>query len=144
MPRYDPLSKRERSERMSRVRDRNTKPELIVRKMLWAMGYRYRLQGKKLPGRPDIVFIGRRRVIFVHGCFWHQHGCTHYRMPKTRKAFWNAKLAANVKRDGKNQRELKKAGWRVLVLWECQLKKGNLTRVERRIRRFMSDEGERA
>ena len=99
MPLFDPLSPEERSERMSRVRSSDTKPELAVRRVVFRMGYRYRLHVSDLPGKPDIVFRSRKCVIFVHGCFWHQHGCRHYRMPRTKKEFWEPKLAKNKVRD---------------------------------------------
>lgn len=106
---------------MSRVRNKDTKPEKSVRQLLTALGFRYRLQGRSLPGRPDIVFPRRKKVVFVHGCFWHRHeDCG--RMPKSRLEFWKAKLEANRSRDLKNQRELKEMGWDFLVIWECELK----------------------
>lgn len=120
--RYDPLSQAERSERMSRIRCENTKLELAVRKLIYGMGYRYRLQGRELPGRPDLLFRPRKKVIFVHGCFWHLHGCKQYLMPKSRLDFWKPKLAKNVQRDSENQAKLTEQGWGVLVIWECQLK----------------------
>jgi DNA mismatch endonuclease (patch repair protein) len=99
----------------------NTSPELAVRRMLWRMGFRYRIHGRGLPGRPDIVFANRRKAVFVHGCFWHHHeGCG--RMPKSRLDFWATKLMANRERDLRKQRELIKMGWGVLVVWECELK----------------------
>lgn len=137
MPRYDPLSKEERGERMSRVRASDTKPERIVRRILWRLGYRYRLQPRGIPGKPDIVFKGRRKAIFVHGCFWHQHGCSQYRMPKTRLKFWRPKLESNVRRDKENLARLRKEGWKLLVLWECELKVANLGVVTRKLKRFM-------
>lgn len=122
MVRIDPLSPEQRSERMSRVRSKNTKPELLVRRIVWSLGYRYRLQGK-LPGRPDLVFAGRKKAIFIHGCFWHQHkNCRQYRMPHSRLDFWLPKLKGNVKRDEQNQQALHKIGWSYLIVWECELK----------------------
>jgi len=99
MVRFDPLTAAERSERMSRIRNADTKPEMIVRRLVHGMGYRYRLHVKNLPGNPDLVFPSRHKVIFVHGCFWHQHGCRQYRMPRTKRDFWLAKLASNKSRD---------------------------------------------
>jgi len=122
MPRYDPLTREERSERMSRVRSANTKPELAVRRLLYSMGYRYRLHPRSLPGNPDLVFFARQKAIFIHGCFWHQHGCRQYRMPRTRRDFWVSKLKRNKLRDGEVQRQLQERGWGSLVIWECQLK----------------------
>ena len=137
MPRYDPLTPAERSERMSRVRNADTKPEMIVRRLVHGMGYRYRLHSKSLSGNPDLVFSGRRKVIFVHGCFWHQHGCRQYRMPKTRRGFWEPKLAANRERDARVRKELRKLGWSILVVWECQLRRADV--LDRRIRRFLGE-----
>ncbi len=107
---------------MSRVRGRDTGPEMVVRRLLHGMGYRYRLQGRDLPGRPDLVFPSRRKVVFVHGCFWHLHPrCRNVRLPKSRQEFWIPKLRSNRKRDLANQRKLTNAGWRFLVVWECEL-----------------------
>ncbi len=101
---------------------RDTAPELLVRRMLHRMGYRFRLHRRDLPGRPDLVFPGRRVVVQVHGCFWHQHpGCRHARVPKSRQEYWVPKLAQNAERDHDNERRLAEMGWRVLVLWECEL-----------------------
>ena len=120
--RRDPLSPAERSERMSRVRGKNTKPEVKVRRLIWSLGFRYRLHGK-LPGRPDIVFPGRKKGIFIHGCFWHQHkSCRQYRMPRTRLDFWLPKLHGNARRDRLNRDAIRKMGWHSLTIWECQLK----------------------
>lgn len=134
--RCDPLSPQERSERMSRIRASDTKPEKLVRKLVFGMGFRYRLHQKSLPGSPDLVFTKRKKVIFVHGCFWHQHyPCRQYVQPKTKQAFWLGKLAKNVARDKTNQADLKRLGWRFLVIWECQLKRE--VAVKNRIRRFL-------
>ena len=121
----DTLSPALRSERMGRVRGRDTKPELVVRRLLHGMSYRYRLQAKDLPGRPDIVFRKRRRAIFVHGCFWHRHAdpaCRLARLPKSRLDFWLPKLEGNAKRDATNVERLEAMGWQVLVVWECELR----------------------
>ena len=118
----DPLTREQRSERMSRIRNVDTGIELEVRRMVYRMGYRYRLYGKGLPGRPDIVFRNRKKVVFVHGCFWHQHGCGRYRMPKSRLKFWLPKLRINRARDQKVIRQLRKMGWKALIIWECQVK----------------------
>jgi DNA mismatch endonuclease (patch repair protein) len=135
--RLDPLSPQERSERMSRVRSRDTTPELIVRRVTWHLGFRYRLHSRKLPGQPDLVFAGRRKVIFVHGCFWHQHkDCRQYKMPQSRLEFWLPKLEGNVKRDLANQKALRTSGWDYLVVWECQL--NDEQKLSRRILRFLS------
>ncbi|MBI5863102.1 MAG: DNA mismatch endonuclease Vsr [Planctomycetes bacterium] len=132
----DTLTREERSERMSRVRAKNTGPERVVRRVLTAMGYRYRLQRGDLPGRPDIVLVGQRVAILVHGCFWHRHDCFNgRRLPKSRVAFWRAKLDGNARRDAKNRRLLRKLGWATLVLWECETT--DTAAVEARIRRFL-------
>jgi len=109
---------------MSRIRGKDTKPEMVVRKLTHALGYRYRLHRRDLPGCPDLVFPGRLKVIFVHGCFWHRHRCRYGRVrPKTRKAFWKAKLEGNRERDRRNRQALRKLGWDVLVVWECQMRR---------------------
>lgn len=132
----DNLSPDERSKIMSRVRATNTRPELRVRKLIFALGYRYRLHAKDLPGRPDIVFRKLGKVIFVHGCFWHRHtSCALARLPKSRLDFWLPKLEGNSKRDEQNKRALQREGWKVLTIWECQLKSSE--RLGERIRRFL-------
>ena len=114
-----------RSRMMATVRSANTQPELLVRKFLHAHGYRFRLHQRALPGTPDIVLPKIRTCIFVHGCFWHHHsGCRYATMPKTRIEFWNEKLRRNVARDIQSVQALEFLGWRVLIIWECQLKKG--------------------
>ena len=105
---------------MQSVKSRNTGPELIVRRLLHGMGYRYRLHRKDLPGRPDIALISRRKTIFVHGCFWHGHGCPKGRLPKSRLEYWKKKLDENKKRDRTKQEQLRSLGWRVLVIWQCE------------------------
>ena len=132
----DSLSPRERSEIMARVRSKNSRPEQFVRKLIFALGYRYRLHARDIPGCPDIVFRSRKKVIFVHGCFWHCHrNCALARMPKSRLDFWRPKLEGNRERDQKNKRKLARAGWKSLTVWECQLKKVSL--LERKIMRFL-------
>ncbi len=123
MARSDTLSPAERSARMALVRNRDTKPELRVRRFLHAMGLRYRLHTRVLTARPDLVFSGRRTVVFVHGCIWHRHpdpGCPLTRTPKSRVAFWEMKFAENVARDRRQRLALEAEGWRVLVIWECE------------------------
>jgi DNA mismatch endonuclease, patch repair protein len=107
---------------MSRVKSRDTMPERIVRSMLHAMGYRYRLQRKDLPGKPDIVFGPRKKAVFIHGCFWHGHRCPKGRPPKSNEKFWRAKIETNRARDRRSIRKLKALGWEVLTIWQCELK----------------------
>jgi len=122
----DTLTEEERSKRMSLVRGKDTKPEMIVRRLTFAMGYRYRLHAKDLPGKPDLVFRKRKKVIFVHGCFWHHHHpqCPQARLPKSpeMREFWKKKLAGNAERDKTNQEKLRELGWDILVIWECETK----------------------
>ena len=117
----DTLTVEQRSALMAKIRGVDTKPELFVRKALYARGYRYRLHAKDLPGRPDLVFRKRRAVVFVHGCFWHRHGCKKTTHPKSRHDYWQEKFASNVARDKRNQEQLTEDGWRVFVVWECEL-----------------------
>jgi DNA mismatch endonuclease (patch repair protein) len=134
----DTLAPKERSERMSRVRGKDTKPEMIVRRLLHGLGYRYRLHARDLPGKPDIVFRGRRKAIYVHGCFWHRHpipACKLARLPKTRQDFWVPKLEGNRQRDIENQRRLTEMGWEVLVVWECGI--GDRSTLEKRLIKFI-------
>lgn len=129
----DTLTPQRRSWLMSRVRGKDTKPEIIVRQVAHAMGLRFRLQRKDLPGRPDLVFPKYRLAVFVHGCFWHRHeGCSKASTPKTRADFWNAKFEANVVRDRMTQRRLEEMGWRVAVIWECDTR--DRAGIERRLR----------
>ncbi|MEO1966086.1 very short patch repair endonuclease [Hyphomonas sp.] len=118
----DKISKERRSANMSAIRSKNMKPEIVVRQLVHGMGYRYRLHKKGLPGKPDIVFGPRKAVIFVHGCFWHQHDCQDGHRPKSNTSYWDEKLRRNVERDARVQTELEEMGWRVLVVWECETK----------------------
>ena len=116
-----------RSEIMRAVKSRDTSPEIAVRKLLSGLGYRYRLHSKKLPGKPDIVFSGRKRAILIHGCFWHGHDCKRgARLPKTNTKYWQAKIARNKERDERYLVELRARGWKIKVLWECELSRGSL------------------
>lgn len=127
-----------RSRIMRAIKGANTGPEMRVRRLTHGMGYRYRLHGRGLPGRPDLVFGSRRKVIFVHGCFWHQHDCAKgNRTPKTNRAYWAYKLRRNMERDGENQAQLRELGWQVLVIWECETK--DLEALEERIRKFLEE-----
>ena len=117
----DRISKEHRSWNMSRIKGRDTKPELIVRSMLHRMGYRFRVNVNALPGKPDIVLPKYKTVVFVHGCFWHRHGrCKQAYTPKSRRRFWLRKFAENVARDRRAKRRLRRLGWRPVVVWECQ------------------------
>lgn len=118
----DTLSTEERSKRMSLIRGKDSSAELQLRRLIHKMGYRYRLHAKYLPGKPDLVFSSRHAVIFMHGCFWHRHqNCKLARLPKSKLDFWKPKLEKNKERDLINQQELLKLGWRVLVIWECEI-----------------------
>lgn len=119
----DTLTPQARSLLMSKIRSKNTKPEMIVRKLAHSMGLRFRLHKAGLPGKPDLVFAGRRKVIQIHGCFWHQHaGCVNGRMPKSRREYWVPKLMRNVERDHATECDLERLGWGVMTIWECQTK----------------------
>ena len=120
----DVHTKQQRSFNMSQIRGKNTKPEIIVRSIVHRMGFRYGLHNKKLPGKPDIVLSCHKKIIFVHGCFWHIHNCKYGKVkPAVNAGFWKNKRQGNVARDKENSRKLKKLGWRVLVIWECQIRK---------------------
>ncbi len=118
----DVHSPEQRRYNMSRIKGKNTRPELLVRKWLWANGYRYRLHYKKLPGKPDLVFPGRKKAVFIHGCFWHKHNCKYFKWPKTNAEFWKKKIGDTVKRDQNIYRSLAADGWNFFVVWECSLK----------------------
>ena len=118
----DIMTPAERSARMSRIRSKNTRPELAVRRLVHGLGYRYRLHGAGLPGLPDMVFKARRKVVFVHGCFWHLHRvCPNCRPPKSKLEYWKPKLEGNAARDKRVRRQLRALGWKCLVVWECEL-----------------------
>lgn len=126
---------------MSRVKGKDTKPEMRLRRLVHGLGFRYRLHGRDLPGTPDLVFPGRKAVIFMHGCFWHRHpGCVLTRMPKSRVEFWRAKLEGNRQRDLRHQRELSELGWRVLVVWECELR--DMDAVASKVEAFLNNNQE--
>jgi DNA mismatch endonuclease, patch repair protein len=119
----DKLTKKQRSELMSKIRGKNTYPELAVRKFVWKLGYRYRLHCRKLPGTPDLVFRSLKKALFVNGCFWHGHSCRRKRFPKTRIKFWQTKIMRNRQRDQMNLAKLSNMGWECLTIWECEVKK---------------------
>lgn len=134
----DKISPELRSENMRRIRSKDTKPEIRVRKLIFEMGYRYRLHWKKLPCKPDIIFPGRKKVIFVHGCFWHQHNdrnCNYVHKPKSRLNYWIPKLEKNKQRDIKNQKDIEDIGWKYLVIWECQIY--NTEKLKEIIKKFL-------
>ena len=134
----DTLTRLQRGERMSRVRGKNTRPEMVVRRLIHGMGYRYRLHRRDLPGTPDIVFPSRRKLVFVHGCFWHRHpdpDCNLARLPKSRLDLWLHKLEGNRRRDEGNRAKLREMGWDVLVVWECEI--GYTERIGNTIRDFL-------
>lgn len=118
----DVLTAQQRQLNMSRIRGKDTKPEMLIRRGLHARGLRYRLHDRSLPGRPDLVFPKHHTAVFIHGCFWHAHGCVLSKLPATRQDFWQTKLATNVERDRKAIESLRVQGWRVLVIWECALR----------------------
>lgn len=125
------VTQEQRSQNMSRIKGKNTKPEIIVRSACHDLGFRYRLHRKDLPGTPDLVFPKHRLCLFVHGCFWHRHpGCKYAYTPKSRLDFWLPKLAKNVERDMKAKRALEVSGWRVSIIWECQTKNRHTLRAE--------------
>lgn len=132
----DTLSPAERSIRMSLVRSRDTRPEMIVRRLVHRFGYRYRLHRRDLPGTPDLAFVSLHKAIFVHGCFWHQHQCpAGNRCPKSRVKFWKEKLMGNKARDRRAITKLRRMGWDILVLWECEVT--NAKQLEARLKRFL-------
>ena len=120
---------------MSRIGSKHTKPELVVRSLLHRLGYRFRLHRRDLPGRPDIVFVGRRKAIFVHGCFWHGHGCKIGKLPKSNLEFWSAKVERNRQRDRENISKLEQVGWSVEEVWQCELK--DFQSLEAKLRTFL-------
>ena len=137
----DKISKERRSENMRRIRSKDMKPEMAVRRLVHGMGYRYRLHRKDLPGKPDLVFSSRRKVIFVHGCFWHQHSdpvCLDGRPPKSNTGYWHTKLRRNVERDAKNQNDLAIRGWKSFVVWECET--GNTEQMRLKLDAFLSND----
>lgn len=133
----DRVSPAKRRENMQKIRNKNTGTELAVRRIIFNMGFRYRLYDASLPGTPDIVFRKRRKVIFVHGCFWHQHeGCKEAFLPTSNTEYWLPKLQKNIERDKARQKELEVLGWRFLVVWECQLDKPEI--IKEKIRKFLN------
>lgn len=137
----DSLTPAERSKQMRLVRSKNTKPELLLRRLLFGLGYRYRIHRKDLPGHPDLVFSSRRKIIFLHGCFWHGHSCPLGRIPKSRVAYWTDKIRRNGGRDQRNLRRLRGMNWRCLVVWECQVRRsGDRAKLLKRATAFLENE----
>jgi DNA mismatch endonuclease (patch repair protein) len=130
-------SPEERSQMMRAIKGRDTAPELAVRRIAHKMGYRFRLHRKDLSGTPDLVFVSRRKVVFIHGCFWHLHGCKLTRLPKSNLSYWVPKLKRNQDRDEKNLKALTAEGWRYLVIWECEIRSG--LRLEQRLKDFLDE-----
>lgn len=133
----DSLTPKQRSAAMAAVRGENTRPELVVRRLLFRLGYRYRLQAKDLPGRPDIVFRSRRCAVFVNGCFWHGHDCARASLPTSNIEFWKRKISGNRSRDRRVLMKLRRAGWRAITIWQCQTK--NEARLRRRLCSFLDE-----
>lgn len=132
----DTFSAADRSLRMALVKGKDTRPEMVVRRLIHGLGFRYRLHEKSLPGKPDLVFRKRRKVVFVHGCFWHRHeNCRLARLPKSRVDFWMPKLNRNRERDAENVARLSELGWEALVIWECEITRVDL--LEQRIKDFL-------
>ena len=132
----DKISPQRRSANMRRIRSKDTSPELMLRRLIHGLGYRFRLHRKDLPGRPDLVFTERRKIIFVHGCFWHQHSdCREGRIPGSRLDYWMPKLKKNQIRDAANRALLKEQGWKVLIIWECELT--DISVVKRAVKKFL-------
>lgn len=133
----DKMTHEQRSRLMARIRSKDTQPEMVVRRLLHALGYRYVLHDRRLPGTPDLVFPSRRKVVFVHGCFWHSHNCGRGFQPKSNAAFWAAKLKTNKSRDKRHLAALKALGWRAITIWECSTRPKLLAALERRLVRFL-------
>lgn len=135
----DTISPAHRSENMRNIKSSSTAPEMAVRRLVHGMGYRYRLHSNRLPGKPDLVFPSRRKAIFVHGCFWHQHpspSCRIVRKPKSNQGYWSGKLTRNRERDQDNLAKLQRLGWRTLTVWECDIE-ADLNEVGRALRAFL-------
>ena len=129
------MTPKQRSAQMARVRSTNTKPELLVRSLVHRLGFRFSLHRADLPGKPDIVLTRHKKIIFVHGCFWHRHAnCRRMSVPATNVTFWKAKFLANIERDRRNRRRLQRLGWKVLIVWECDIRTAT---AERKVRRFL-------
>lgn len=139
----DTISAAERSALMSRIRSKDTRPELVVRKLVHGLGYRFRIHRADLPGKPDLAFPSRKKVIFVHGCFWHGHTCGLASNPKTNAGYWLPKINGNRSRDRQRKRALAKLGWTSLVVWECTTRAKDLGPLERRLVKFLEQRSKR-
>lgn len=133
----DTVPQSQRSRIMAAVKSRDTAPEMLVRRLVHSLGYRYRLHVRSLPGTPDLVFPRLRKIINVNGCFWHMHGCARCRVPSSRRDYWIAKMQRNAARDKRTARELRRNGWRVMVVWECQITTSSEARLRARIVAFL-------
>jgi DNA mismatch endonuclease (patch repair protein) len=135
----DIFSKEKRSNIMSRVRSKNTKPEIIIRKLVYSLGYRYRLYRRDLPGTPDIVFTKRKKVIFIHGCLWHGHCCKRASLPELHKDKWREKILKNIERDHLSFEALTNKGWEYMVIWQCEIKKSNIEEIKHQLTKFLEN-----
>lgn len=138
----DTRNSEQRSRIMRSVKTKDTGPEMLVRRLLHRLGYRYRLHARDLPGRPDLVFRSRKKAVFVHGCFWHGHGCAKGKLPKSRLDYWGPKIEGNVARDAAAMRSLRAKGWKPLVVWQCECK--STARLQRRLIKFLDRGGIRS
>ena len=134
----DKISKFQRSKNMSFIKSKNTKPEILIRSLLFSKGYRFKIHDKKLPGKPDIVMPKLKTVVNVHGCYWHYHGCSRSNVPKTKTKYWLEKLENNKRRDSQNKRKLTKLGWKVIDVWECTLKRRNIDKTFDKLQRMIA------
>ena len=135
----DVFTKEKRSEIMKKVGPKNSKPELLVRSLIHCLGYRFRLHRRDLPGTPDLVFPRYRKIIFVHGCFWHGHiGCKKSKLPETNREFWENKINRNKENDKNSILKLNERGWEILTIWECQIKKSKIENLKKRITKFLT------
>jgi|TARA_B100001971_G_scaffold23758_1_gene18500 DNA mismatch endonuclease (patch repair protein) len=134
----DKISKFQRSKNMSFIKSKNTKPEILIRSLLFSKGYRFKIHDKKLPGKPDIVMPKLKTVVNIHGCYWHYHGCSRSNVPKTKTKYWLEKLENNKRRDSQNKRKLTKLGWRVIDVWECTLKRRNIDKTFDKLQRMIA------
>lgn len=136
----DIFSKEKRSDIMSKVKNKDTTPEKTVRKLIYNLGYRYRLHKKDLPGTPDIVFLRKKKAIFVNGCFWHGHNCKRATLPETNKEKWREKVIKNIERDNLCHRALIDMGWKYMIVWQCQIKKSNMEEIKQQVINFLEDD----